>query len=88
MNRTADEQFLHRVETFLTRTGIAASRFGEMAANDRAFIADLRGTEREFRRSTLEKVEKFMDGFEAGVAHAGRRPSQAASDIRRSAAGS
>jgi hypothetical protein len=82
------DDFMTRIEQFLRRTGMTATAFGRHVANDGSFVSDLKVGGREVRISTIEKVEKFMDGFDAGVAHAGRRASLASSDIRRSAAGS
>lgn len=61
--------FKERVEAFLVRKGIAAARFGEMACRDRNFVFDLRKGEREFRTSTMEKVDRFIrDNDEAKTA--------------------
>ena len=48
---------------------MAPARFGELAMNDPNFVLDLKGGEREFKRSTIEKVQKWISGFDAGSAY-------------------
>lgn len=60
--------FAQRVEGFLVATGMSPSKFGELVANDKAFVADLRGGKREFKASTQDKVSKWMDGYETALA--------------------
>lgn len=71
MTQMTDPELLAAVESFLRRTGLAPSRFGELSCGDRNLIFDLREGERELKRSTIGKVEKWMAGFEFGLAHAG-----------------
>lgn len=47
------------VEAFLAKTGLAPTRFGELALNDRHFVRQLREN-REPRRSTEAKARQFM----------------------------
>lgn len=77
--RPEQQQFARRVEAFLVRTGMAMSRFGALACNDRNFVAELRGGEREIRGSTIDKVDAWMTEFEGSAD--GRH------QIRRKAAG-
>lgn len=53
------ESFSERVEAFLKRTGIAASRFGEEAVGDRSFVEDLRAG-RSPRLVTADRVDAYM----------------------------
>lgn len=53
------EQFISEIETFLVRTKMSVSLFGDLACNDRMFVHDLRRG-REPRFSTMEKVRRFM----------------------------
>lgn len=57
------QDFRDRVETFLALTGMAPSRFGDLACNDRAFVKDMRQGRREFRFSTIAKVDRFMSEY-------------------------
>jgi len=58
------QSFRDRVENFLERTGMAPSRFGAEACNDRRFVFDLReGRSPHFR--TVEKVEAYIMAREA-----------------------
>lgn len=52
--------FAAAVEDFLARTGMSISKFGDLACNDRNFVADMRRGQRECRFSTIRKVEAFM----------------------------
>mgnify|MGYP000911886432 CR=1 FL=1 len=60
MTTTALQQFRDRVEAFLVETGMKQAEFGDLACNDRSLVADLRGGQRDFRTSTIEKVDRFM----------------------------
>lgn len=60
MSDAALQEFRDRVEAFLVEKGIKPSPFGWKACRDRSFVADLRAGKREFRPSTLKKVETFM----------------------------
>lgn len=64
---TMQEAFLKKVERFLRQTGMADSRFGEEAVNDRAFVYELRAG-RSVQLRTLERVQKFMDERRKGKA--------------------
>jgi aspartate carbamoyltransferase catalytic subunit len=61
MVSTPQQDLLDRVEAFLVETGMAISRFGDLAVNDRSFVTDLRDGKRDVRSSTIERVDKFMD---------------------------
>jgi aspartate carbamoyltransferase catalytic subunit len=61
MMSTPQQDLLDRVEAFLVETGMAISRFGDLAVNDRSFVTDLRDGKRDVRSSTIERVDKFMD---------------------------
>lgn len=69
MTHSPYAEFQQKIEDFLIRTDMAVGRFGELACNDRGFVADLRAGKREFKPSTIEKVEKWMAGFDFGAAH-------------------
>jgi hypothetical protein len=56
----AQAAFKARVETFLRQTGMPASQFGIRACRDKSFVPDMRSTQREFRPSTIRRVEAFM----------------------------
>lgn len=51
--------FRSRVEQFLRRTKVSASRLGVLACHDPRFVYDLRRG-REPRLSTMERVDRFM----------------------------
>ena len=51
---------LDSVESFLSETGLAASKFGRDAMNDPNFVADLRGG-RDYRESTKKKVLRWIN---------------------------
>lgn len=70
MTHSLADDFKDRVNGFLARTGMSPSAFGRQVANDGSFVADLNSGEREVRLSTIEKVDKFIAGFDAGLAHA------------------
>lgn len=56
---TARETLLHEIESFLERTGLAASTFGHMALNDRALMHRLRAGS-DVRTETADKLREFM----------------------------
>lgn len=60
----AIEDFKSRIDTFLKRSGLSPSRFGDLACNDPAFVFDLRNG-REPKFSTIEKVDNFMVDYVA-----------------------
>lgn len=57
------------IEKFLRRTGMAATKFGRLAAHDPRFVLDLR-MGRIPRADTQSRIENFMQSFEEH-AHAG-----------------
>lgn len=54
------QDFKDRVEAFLVSTGMKHSRFGRLACRDQSFVSDLRAGRREFRITTIAKVDRFM----------------------------
>lgn len=60
MTSTTLEQFLHRIDAFLERTGMSQTAFGLAVCNDGSFVTDLRRGKREPRLSTIDRVEQFM----------------------------
>lgn len=61
---------IRRIETFLRRTGLAPTRFGQMAAADPRLVFDLRNG-REPRKRMILRVEHFMNNFQESD-HAGK----------------
>jgi hypothetical protein len=53
---------IRKVEMFLRRTGIPATKFGRLATNDPRFVLDLRNG-RTPRTRTAERVEHFMNTY-------------------------
>lgn len=53
------------IEKFLRRTGLAATRFGRLAASDPRLVFDLRNG-RDPRKPMVRRVEHFMNTFEEG----------------------
>jgi len=51
---------IRKIEVFLRRTGMAATRFGRLAARDPRFVFDLRNG-RTPRARTEIRVEHFMN---------------------------
>ena len=51
---------IRKVEVFLRRTGMPATKFGRLAARDPRFVADLRNG-RTPRDCTERRVEHFMN---------------------------
>jgi len=68
MKVTQFETLRQDVDAFLERTGLAAARFGAMACGDRNLVFDLRKGAREFRLSTVQRVQHFMRQYEATAA--------------------
>lgn len=60
---------IRKVEKFLRRTGMPATKFGRLATHDPRFVLDLRNG-REPRSATEKRVEHFMNKFE-DAPHAG-----------------
>ncbi len=55
---------LAKIEAFLDRTGMSQTAFGTKALNDPPFVQQLRDG-RDPKMSTAEKVQSFMDEYEA-----------------------
>ena len=53
---------IRKIEVFLRRTGMAAARFGRLAARDPRFVFDLRDG-REPRARTERRIEHFMNEY-------------------------
>ena len=77
MMRTFSEQFLAKVEAFLTSSRMRATDFGREAVGDPSFILHLRRG-RSPSLSTADKVTAFIDRLEAarnrqveGIKHIG-----------------
>jgi hypothetical protein len=62
-------ELLQEIESYLKRSGIAASKFGRLAVGDPRFVDDLRGG-RHPRRRTLERVSSFLAERAAGAGSA------------------
>jgi hypothetical protein len=62
-------ELLSEIETYLSRTGLAASKFGRLAVGDPRFVDDLRSGRRP-RRRTLERVSSFLAARDAETGHA------------------
>jgi len=54
---------IRKIEKFLRRTNMAATRFGRLAAHDPRFVLDLRNG-RTPRSATESRVEHFMNKYE------------------------
>ena len=61
---------LRKIEIFLRRTGMPATKFGRLAARDPRFVFDLRNG-REPRDRTERRMEHFMNTYR-GDRHACR----------------
>jgi len=53
---------IRKIEVFLRRTGMPATKFGRLAAHDPRFVLDLR-MGREPRTRTERRVEHFMNKY-------------------------
>lgn len=53
---------IRKIEVFLRRTGMPATKFGRMAAQDPRFVLDLRNG-RTPRSATGRRVEHFMNEY-------------------------
>ena len=53
---------IRKIEVFLRRTGMPATRFGRLAAGDPCFVLDLR-LGRTPRSPTESRVEHFMNNY-------------------------
>lgn len=67
------QSFRDRVEGFLSRTGMAPSRFGDEACNDRRFVFDLRDG-RSPGLKTIDKVDAYMAAKKAQSERAAHEP--------------
>jgi len=59
-------ELLNEIETYLSRTGLAASKFGRLAVGDPRFVEDLRSGRRP-RRKTLERVSCYLADCEKDI---------------------
>jgi len=59
---------IRKIETFLQKTGMPATKFGRLATHDPRFVLDLRNG-RTPRESTEQRVEHFMNTYN-GAQHA------------------
>jgi hypothetical protein len=53
---------IRKIEVFLRRTGMPATKFGRMATSDPRFVLDLRNG-RSPREATEKRVEHFMNDY-------------------------
>ena len=53
---------IRKIEVFLRRTGMPATKFGRMAAHDPRFVIDLRNG-RTPRTRTERRAEHFMNNY-------------------------
>lgn len=53
---------IRKIEVFLRRTGMPATKFGRMATSDPRFVLDLRNG-RSPREATEQRVENFMNDY-------------------------
>ena len=53
---------IRKIEVFLRRTGMPATKFGRLAARDPRFVTDLRNG-REPRARTEARIEHFMNFY-------------------------
>jgi hypothetical protein len=63
------EKFKRRVEGFLSRNEMAASRFGQLACNDPNFVLDLRRG-RKPNPNLMDRVDRFMADAESSAGEA------------------
>ena len=54
---------IRKIEKFLQKTGMPATKFGRLATHDPRFVLDLRNG-RTPRESTEKRVEHFMNTYE------------------------
>ena len=69
--RTISEQFLDRVEAFLTASGLKPSEFGRQSVGDPSFVVNLRRG-RSPTLATADKVVAFIGRWEADETARGR----------------
>ena len=68
--RYGQEALLAEIEQFMERHGISDATFGEKALKDGHLISEMRsartasGSPRKLRRSTVNRVRRFMARFE------------------------
>ncbi|MCL6249509.1 hypothetical protein M3P36_00405 [Altererythrobacter sp. KTW20L] len=53
---------IRKIEVFLRRTGMPATKFGRLATQDPRFVLDLRNG-RSPRENTASRVEHFMNEY-------------------------
>lgn len=53
---------IRKIEVFLRRTGMPATKFGRLATQDPRFVLDLRNG-RSPRENTASRVEHFMNTY-------------------------
>jgi len=53
---------IRKIEVFLRRTGMPATKFGRLATQDPRFVLDLRNG-RSPRENTKSRVEHFMNNY-------------------------
>ena len=58
----AREKIISDVEAFLSETGMSASTFGMLAAQDPRFLAKLKGVH-GWTLTVIERVEAFMKSY-------------------------
>jgi hypothetical protein len=56
------DTILAEIEAFRQRTGMSATRFGELAVNDPAFLLKF-GRGRKIEIDTLDRLRAFMAGY-------------------------
>lgn len=66
------QELLAEIESALSRMGMSASQFGQLAVKDRSFVADLREG-RDVRMSTARRVRDFIAKQESGDDDSGER---------------
>ncbi len=57
---------IRKIESFLRRTGMPATKFGRLAAHDPRFVFDLRNG-REPRPVTERRMEHFMNTYREDI---------------------
>jgi len=57
---------IRKIEVFLRRTGMSATKFGRLATHDPRFVLDLRNG-RMPRHATERQVEHFMNIYEGNA---------------------
>jgi hypothetical protein len=60
-----EQQLLADIRAFLEHHGMAPSRFGRLAVNDKNFVRDLEAGNRRLLIQTESRVRRFIDEFNA-----------------------